>query len=396
MCGHEAGHASNGAADRQPLMSEVLRRRARFAVIVALANLTAFNAYQIVSYAIYRRSTQWPDFLYFYSFAKVGLTSGFTHLYDPIAQAVIVHSIEPNAPFYEVVNPPPFAWVLEPLAVLPYPLALGIWTALMVGAATLTWYLLGAGEARLIFALMWLGFLAAYIVVVSAPMAPLLMLTLAATWKLMRNQREIAAGLVLSIGLLKPNLVSLVPIALLAAGHRRVFIGWLAAALVMVTASVLSLGTRTADYFTESVALAGNGYALRWSLVPIVGDGNRWLAAAILVAGATLLIAWRVRRTGPGPVLAVGIAGSLLVNHHMTPGDLNLLLVPIWLLLLMPGGFFWKTTVGVLWTGAWFGLIFPLMAVGVLVAIPVVVFIRVSPWAPWNRGPYPLSLHFVV
>lgn len=364
-----------GAMTRLGQPSEALRRRARLVVIVALADLTLFNAYQVVSYVIYRSGTQWPDFLYFYAFARAGLTQGFVHLYDPLAQAAAVHSIAPQAPFYEVVNPPPFAWLLAPLAVLPYPVALGAWTALMVVAATLTWWLLGAGEDRLIFALMWLGFLAAYIVVVSAPLAPLVMVSLALAWRFMRDQREVAAGLVLAVGLLKPNLVLLVPFALLAAGHRRLFTAWVSAALVMVIASALTLGSRTADYVTESIVFAANGYALRWSLVPIVGDGYRWLAVAFLIACATLLLAWRIRDRGPGPVLAVGVAGSLLVNHHLTPGDLNLLLVPIWLLLLLPGGLLWKTAVGVLWAGAWFGLIVPLATIAVLVGIPVAVLV---------------------
>jgi hypothetical protein len=90
----------------------------------------------------------------------------------------------------------------------------------------------------------------------------------------------------------------------------------------------------------------------------------------------TLWLAWRLRNHGPEMVLAIGIAGSLLVNHHLTPGDLNLLLVPIWLLLRVPGGLVWKTTIGFMWAGAWLALMFPITAIVVLGAIPAAALIR--------------------
>ena len=359
---------------RQPSGSWL--RRGRAAVVVALADLTLFNIYQIVNYQMFSARYQWPDFLYFYAFARAGLAHGYRQLYDPAIQAAAVHSTFPQAPFYGVINPPPFAWLLTPLAVLPYPVALGIWTAAMVAALALSGYVLASGRDRILFAGLWLGFLPAYIVVVSAPLAPLVMLSLALTRKLKRDRREIAAGLVLAIGLLKPNLVVLVPFAFLAAGNRRLFVAWLSAASVLVIASVVSLGTSAADYVRASAVFASNRYALRWSLVPIFGDGLGWLTAALLITGGTLWLAWRLRNHGPETVLAIGVAGSLLVNHHLTPGDLNLLLVPIWLLLRIPGGLIWKTTIGFMWAGAWLALMFPITAIVVLGAIPAAALIR--------------------
>jgi Glycosyltransferase family 87 len=352
------------------------RRRGRLAALVALADLTLFNVYQIYSHEKNGAGSAWPDFLYFYSFAKAGLANGYQHLYDPVAQAAAVRSIFPAAPFYEVVNPPPFAWLITPLAVLPYQVALVIWTVAMVAALAASAYLLSARADQKLFAGLWLGFLPAYIVAVSAPLAPLVILSLAVTRRLMLDRRDVAAGLVLAIGLLKPNLVILVPFALLVAGYRRLFAAWFAAGLVLAIASVASLGPATADYIRESTAFAANPYALRWSLVPIVGDGYAWVASALFVAGVTLWLAHRVRNRGSGVVLAVGVAGSLLVNHHLTPGDLNLLLVPIWLLMGMPAGAIWKAVIGVLWVGAWLALIFPLAAVVVVVGIDLVALIR--------------------
>ena len=73
-------------------LSESWRRRGHTAVIVALADLTLFNVYQVATYQVYQARSQWPDFLYFYSFARTGLVNGYQHLYDPVAQAAAVHA----------------------------------------------------------------------------------------------------------------------------------------------------------------------------------------------------------------------------------------------------------------------------------------------------------------
>jgi hypothetical protein len=217
--------------------------------------------------------------------------------------------------------------------------------------------------SRALFMASWLGFLPAYLLFVSAPLAPLVVLSLAVAWRLIRAEREVAAGLVLAIGLLKPTLTILVPLALLAAGHRRLFVSWLATAVVLVLASAASLGVSGINaYVAMARTFAANPYYLRWSLVPIVGDGAPWFVAVVLIAAATLAIAWRLRHGGPEPVIAVGVMGSVLVNHHMTPGDLMLLLAPIWLLARTPGGVMRASLLCAAWAGGWLALIFPVLA----------------------------------
>ena len=85
-------------------------------------------------------------------------------------------------------------------------------------------------------------------------------------------------------------------------------------------------------YVSLSASLAADPYYLRWSLVPLLGSGAPWLAAAAAITIATALIAWASRWRGVEVTIAVGVMGSVLINHHMTPGDLLLLLIPIWLL----------------------------------------------------------------
>lgn len=333
-----------------------------------------FNAYQVI-----HSPTRWPDFAYFYSFAWAGLTYGDPKMYDPSIQQAAVHTFFPGAPLLVVVNPPPFAWLLAPLTFIPYPVALWIWTISMIAALAISGLLLAPATrySRVLFTASWLGFLPAYLLFVSAPLAPLVVLSLALAWKLVSDKREVAAGFVLSVGLLKPTLAILVPFALFAAGHRRLFVSWSVAAAVLVGASAASLGVSgIKSYLSLSTTFAANAYYLRWSLVPFLGDGIAWAGAVVLIAAATILIAWRLREDGPETVIAVGVMGSVLVNHHMTPGDLMMLLAPIWLLLRLRGGSMRSWLLGFAWVGGWLALIFPALALVVAAAIPVVLLVR--------------------
>lgn len=349
-------------------------RRARVAVLAALGNLTLFNAYQVL-----HSPTRWPDFAYFYSFARAGLTYGDPRMYEPAIQRAAVDVLFAGSPLLVVVNPPPLAWLLTPLTLIPYPVALWIWTASMIAALAVSALLLAPPDRywRVLFTASWLGFLPAYLLFVSAPLAPLVVLSLVLAWKLINHEREVAAGLVLAIGLLKPTLAILVPFALLAAGHRRLFISWLAAAAVLVLASAAALGVNgIRSYIALSTSFAANPYYLRWSLVPLLGDGISWLVAVALLAAATMLVAWRVRHNCTEHVIAIGVMGSVLINHHMTPGDLMMLLAPIWLLLRNPAGALRNALLGTTWLAAWLALIFPILALLVAAAMPIALLAR--------------------
>jgi hypothetical protein len=135
---------------------------------------------------------------------------------------------------------------------------------------------------------------------------------------------------------LKPNLAILVPAMLLAARWHRAFFTWAGISVVLVAASVLALGEHgTRAYLSDSALILSGTYFHRWSLLPIVGDGAGWWTAVAVVVIGCLTGAWLWRKRDPGPVIAIGLIGSLLINHHLGPGDLIMILMPLWLLLRM-------------------------------------------------------------
>ena len=350
-------------------------RRARVAILAALADLALYNVYQVL-----HSVTQWPDFMYFDALAKSGLIYGYQRIYDPIVATATYNAMFPGAPFFCCeVNPPPFAWLLAPFALIPFPLALWIWTALMVVAMAASSQLFAPSGLyyRALFMLSWLGFLPCYLLLVSAPVAPLEILSLALTWKFIRANRHTAAGFALALGLMKPTLVILVPFTLLAANQRRVFASWLMVTAVLVIASVASLGPNgVMQFLVDGRNLAINPYSLRWSLVPFLGEGMAWDVAVTLIAGAMVWLAWRLRHEGPEPAIALGVTGSLLINHHLTPGDLMILLVPVWVMFRVHGGLLRNAMLGIDWVAGWLALIFPVTAILAAAGLPVVLLVR--------------------
>src|SRR5258708_19003063 len=120
---------------------------------------------------------------------------------------------------------PPLAWLVTPLLVLPVVAALVVWTLLLLAALTWTWYLLAPGTrfARAAHLALLLGvFPVAFGIMVGQPGA-WVAAAVATAWWLMRHDRPVWAGVVLSLIVLKPQLAFLVPLCLLVSRHARTF-----------------------------------------------------------------------------------------------------------------------------------------------------------------------------
>src|ERR1700687_2676625 len=85
-----------------------------------------------------------PDFRIFYVAAEAGLRYGWSSIYDvsilrslsaafPAGQNYITSSL----PF---IHPPLVAWLVAPLTALPVPPAYALWSAVLLAALVLAWY----------------------------------------------------------------------------------------------------------------------------------------------------------------------------------------------------------------------------------------------------------------
>jgi hypothetical protein len=277
------------------------------------------------------------DFRLIYGAALTGLHDGYGRLYDLTAQKASVEGLGPGFYWSPFLNPPPLAWLATPLTILPFNAAVWVWTLLLFGALLLTWYLVAPGHmrlTRLAHLALWLGvFPTAFGLLVGQPVA-LVAAAVAAGWWLSERNRGVWAGLALAAIAVKPQVAILVPLCLLVSGHTRTFVAWLAATGVMALLALAMLGPEGLARYRDALALASQWEPTRrYAVSGLIGLGPQLYVLQAVMVAITVAAAWRIRRTGPGLPIAVGILGSLLFTPYVGFQDFAMLFVAGWLLL---------------------------------------------------------------
>jgi alpha-1,2-mannosyltransferase len=327
------------------------------------------------------------DFRLAYSAARVGLDSGYSHLYDLAAQKAAIERLGPDFNPQPFISPPPLAWLATPLLALPFSAAVVVWTLVLLLSLGWTWYLLapGTGYAKAAHLALLLGvFPVAFGVMVGQPGA-LVAAAVATAWWLIRRDRPVWAGLALSLVILKPQLALLVPACLLVSGHARTFGAWLAATLLIGLVALALLGpegvARYRDVLAQTQTPAWD-ITRRYSVSGPLGLGPVLTVTQVMVVAVSLLAAWRRRAGGPELPMAAGIVGSLLATPYLGFQDFLMLVVAGWL--VVRGG---ATTlqVGLLVVG--YAL---LELVLVVLALPILIgealLLASLAWPPGREG----------
>lgn len=381
-------------------LGEVDRKRIiKVAFVLGLAELTSFNVYQVVSWV--PRSLAQNDFRLYYGAAKVGLESGWSRIYDPdLQRAALPVGWSGSAEWFPYLNPPPLAWLVVPLTLLPAPVAYLPWVVLITLCLMVSSQLLAPPGLlwRLLFGGVAAGFLPTFVALVYGQPTPMIGLALVVACLLLERGRPIPAGVLVAALALKPQVAILVPIALLAARYGRAFSAWLVASLVLAAISLLSLNVEgVRAYLALAAHFFGDPYFERWSLIPWLGSGWGWYLGVLAVVALTAIAGARGRQR-PGAVVAAGILGSLLVNHYLTPADFTILLVPIWLLLRESPRPWLIGWLAILWVAGWFSLADAPEIVAAELATLVLLAAKVGlgqTSAGENRTVTPLSLGIV-
>ena len=210
-------------------------RRARVAALAVVLVLFGFDVIQYLTFVI---KTPWQlDFSDFYFAARTGLTHGWAEMYNTSLSMPALYAATGN--WFPFQHTPLFAWLLAPLSLLPYPVALTIWDGFLFGCFLLCWRLLTQGSAGRRLILLVAG-LALYPVVLGLALGQPTLVVLAGVslgWWLLRHDRTLLAAAALALIAVKPQSSFLVPIALLLAGRVRLFATW-----ALFTVSLLRRG----------------------------------------------------------------------------------------------------------------------------------------------------------
>ena len=293
------------------------------------------------------------DFLQFYAAGRTLARGESARLYDMAYQLELERDIIGPAltSYHAFITPPFLAWLFVPFAALPYPLSFTVWSLLGLAALWASLRLLGATAPRR--AWLWaLTFFPVFAVISYGQNALLSLLLLSATYRLWREERPFAAGLVCSLTLYKPQLCLGLALLWLLRWRRdwRALLGLGLGGGALAALCFLFLPEASWAYvdFARTVLPdlptwqefpLWHLHTVRgfWRLLlpawPLLGDGLTLIAAAIGVGG---FVRWE-RRFRPQPALT--FAAAVVLTLWLTPHAM----IYDWALLLAPALLLWET-----------------------------------------------------
>ena len=323
------------------------------------------------------------DFHTYFAASQVGLLAGWSHVYDQTTVLAAQYYLSPGQRIQPFLSPPTVAFVTAPLTIVPYDVAYTIWAFVCFAAfaASMAWAGTSKGLSKWIAVV---GALAPWWVMHAVNVGQVVPLVAAGTvvaWRLLRDKKEVLAGLALLVILLKPNTAVLVPVAILFAGRIRTFGAWVAGAAVIGVVVLATFGTTgVAAYIAQLRGPLPTG-ADSLTLHGVLGaTGIFATALRVIIVGAVLTASFKLRDT-PGLLLPLAIVGSLVISPYLHASDLCM---------LAGAGFMvWETRPVVRWRA--------LLVAGWLLASP---FLYLKGYTPhltqWPWFEYVLLAAFVV
>ena len=308
----------------------------------AAAALAVLGAGEAAAQAV--RAARFTDHTDYVAVAAAGrmLSSGSRCVYCLPAEAHAQTQLLGHPPDIGVMpfaNPPLAAWLLRPVAALPLHSSAGVFLVMSLVTMAVSAVLLGRllpdlpmGRRLLI------GVAAATVApglsaLTYVQWAPLLLVAVAGAVLLAGWGDGIVCGALLSLLLVKPQVVWLVVPALLVAGRWRTLAAMVPGALVWAGSTFAIVGTGgLAEWYRSNVQMdVGDSVktaGVPGLLVQLTGHTGISFPAAVLCALAAVALLWRLRdrlRADPALAVVAGLALSLLASPHIFGADLMLL-----------------------------------------------------------------------
>jgi len=285
-----------------------------------------------------RSNLRGPDFIDYYTAARVELTAGPARLYDlhlqdQAQQAIAGHPVL----LLPYLLPPWSALPTALLGLLGYRaayVAMGLLSlATLAAASVLLIRTAGlSGRPALLAGALAAGYLPGFVLLLQGQGDGFAVLALALSARFWMRGEDGRAGVLAALSLVKPQLVLLVPVLFLATRSWRAAAAYAGTALALVVITVPFFGLEGwRDYLGLVVPGLGPGFPSRgsagFSLVALPGPG--WLHAVLLLAAAVPVV-WALAQRGDRRLsFALAVAGSLLITPYANAHDLSLLLVPL-------------------------------------------------------------------
>lgn len=275
-----------------------------------------------------------------YVAAEAGIRYGWPSIYDRATleslSATFPSSVSHITTLYTYLNPPLLAWLFAPLTLFSEPVAYAVWTLVSLAALVAAWYIAAPyhGLAKLTLLLLAIGLWPVMLAFYFGQPSMLILAAVAAAWWLCSRDRPLAAGTSLAIAtFLKPQVVLLIPLALLVSGRYRAVAGWLGGCAVLGLVSVVTLGSHGLVSWWQAVSIGqADSSHTEYTLAHLFGLAPVTYALWIIQGAAALVVA-RLRKSEIEMVFAVGVLGSTSVAFHFHELDYSTLVLAAWLVL---------------------------------------------------------------
>ncbi|MHB8613464.1 MAG: glycosyltransferase 87 family protein [Candidatus Dormibacteraceae bacterium] len=335
-----------------PRLTERRRRLAYAAATGAGAGSLLVWAYFWIS--LVRGNLQGPDFVSFYSAARLYVLKGGSTVYDLAFQKQFELQIIPQSPDRFIVlpyfHPPYYTLLIAPLAALSYRQAYYAMAAFNVLLAVAMIIVLARnsvsihGRAAIVAAALIAGFFPLFVTVLQGQSDLVVVLPLAAAYTAWAKGRHGWAGIFSALALAKPQLLLLIPVLFVARRAWRALAGFAGVVAALGFVSVIGFGVSAVLSYLGLVgawAIGGklptNGqlvytdtaaYSLRNILeaVPGVGKYIAFIVLVLLLVLAALSLSWRPDK--PRLDFALAVAASLVLSPHQNVHDLALMVIP--------------------------------------------------------------------
>lgn len=295
-----ADHAA-GAANERPIASRK-----------ALLALVAINALVYLFYA--RTVSGGLDYQAFY-FAGKAAARAPNRIYDLGYQLSQEKQLGTRA-FAPFFHPPHEILVFLPFSSLPYTASLNAWRIFNLLCLILSGLLLARviGMDAITATLLTVAMSSVGMALFLGQDSPLLLLLLCGCFYLLKENRDVAAALVLTMALFKPQLPVVIALAILAVGRKRFFAWFAGFGTILTATSIAFVGRAGLQQILQAEKLGEQGLGVaamptvRGVVAFVIGD-HLWLAVALL-AGVVLAM-FPVWRRSNSLEVAVGSAVCL-------------------------------------------------------------------------------------
>jgi hypothetical protein len=268
--------------------------------------------------------------------ARIGITNGWSHIYDFDLQRTASAGIGPIDSVHLFVNPPPTAWIAAPLTGLPVSTGYLIWTLISLAAFVAAWWLVCPGSrlARVTVLLVSLALWPVHYQFWLGQWVAVTLALLALSWWLLERDRWWAAGSVLALTfLLKPQDVLLVPVALLVSGRWKPVAACVVTGAVLAALSAASLGSAgIASWLHDIDLIRTDPQSATVTYSFLVKQASLATGVEVGLGLAAIVLSW-YRRDRLDLVLALGIVGTTASATHLHEDDIAILVLAAWIVL---------------------------------------------------------------